>query len=412
MNEQMNLSRRGFLALGAGAALTSVMSSQAQTVVTPAPVFTRKIKIGLVGCGRRGSMIADLLKAHGGYDLVAVADYFQAPVDTVGAKHNVDPKRRFTGLSAYKRLLESGVDAMVIKSPPYFHAEQAAAAVDAGVHVYCAKPVAVDVPGCQTIAASGKKATDKKLCFLVDFQTRAMDVFIEAVRRIHAGDMGTLTFGEGIYHADCPFSQYFDEMVKSPNDPEVRLRAWGLDRALSGDIITEQNIHTLDVMNWVMQQPPVSATGTGALSARPKIGTCFDHFTCLFDYGQGAGVTFSSKQFNGYDTRPSGIHLRMFGSQGVLEAEYGGQVLIRGEKFYKGGKTPGIYKEGAATNIATFYRSIVEGHFENPTVAPSVQSNLVTILGRTAAYRGTAVTWNQLVQNTDRLVPDLKGLKD
>ena len=414
MNDGMNLSRRDFLMLGGGAALTVAVAGQAQPVAATAPVpeITRKIKLGLIGCGGRGGWLADLFIKHGGYELVATADYFQSQADRVGEKHNVPADHRFSGLSAYKRLLASGVEAVAVISPPYFHPEQAAAAVDAGVHVYCAKPVAVDVPGCQSIAKSGKQATAKKLCFLVDFQTRVTEFFIEALRRVHAGDIGTIAYGEGIYHAECPFSQYFDALTKNPRDPETRLRGWGLDRALSGDMITEQNIHTLDVMNWVMQQPPLAATATGALTARPKIGTCFDHFTCLFDYGNGTGVTFSSRQFNGYGTVPQGIKLRMFGSQGVLETDYGGQVMIRGEKFYKGGKSPGIYQEGAQANIAAFYRNVIEGHCENPTVEPSVPSNLITILGRTAAYRGEAVTWKKLIKSSERLKADLKGLKD
>jgi hypothetical protein len=160
-----------------------------------------------------------------------------------------------------------------------------------------------------------------------------------------------------------------------------------------------------------MGRPPVSASAIGALTARRQIGDCFDHYTCLFDYGQGAGATFNSRQFEGYDSTPAGIRTRVFGSKGVLEAEYGGQVMIRGENYFKGGKTSGIYRDGPTANIATFYRNIVEGHFENSTVAPSVQSNLVTLLARTAAYRGETYTWDKLLKNTDRMEPNLKGLK-
>ena len=102
----------------------------------------------------------------------------------------------------------------------------------------------------------------------------------------------------------------------------------------------------------------------------------------------------------------------MFGSKGILETEYGGAVLLRGESYYNGGKTPEIYESGAVANIAEFHRAITEGDFRNPTVAPSVQSNLVTILGRKSAYENRFVTWAELVKDGERLVPDLKGLKD
>ena len=101
----------------------------------------------------------------------------------------------------------------------------------------------------------------------------------------------------------------------------------------------------------------------------------------------------------------------MFGSKGVLETEYGGQVIIRGENFYRGGRSPGIYKDGAVTNIATFHKSIIEGKFDNPTVAESVRSNLLTILGRTAAYEKRKVTWKEIIDSKKKLDANLKGLK-
>ena len=143
--------------------------------------------LGIIGCGGRGSWIADLFQKHGGYNIVALADYFPDRVEALGDKLGVPPARRFTGLSAYRRLLEQKLDAVAIESPPFFHPTQAADAVAAGKHVYLAKPVAVDVPGCMTIEQSAAKATANQPCFLVDFQTRANEPFIEAMRRVHDG---------------------------------------------------------------------------------------------------------------------------------------------------------------------------------------------------------------------------------
>jgi predicted dehydrogenase len=420
MNEQTSYSRRGFLGTtiaGAAAAsmfgaLESGTAQDAAPAGSPPVEITRKIKLGVIGLGGRGAWITNLFREHGGYEIHAVADYFVDRAKAAGARFGVDAARQFTGLSGYKRLLDSGIEAVAIESPPYFHPEQAAAAVDAGKHVYTAKPVAVDVPGCNTIEASGKKAREKKLVFLVDFQTRADPFFIEALRRVHAGDLGKIAFAEGTYHADSPFAHWYDALQNNPRDPETRLRAWGLDKVLSGDIITEQNIHTLDVVSWLFDAPPLSAAGSCALTARPKIGTCADHFTCHFQFPQHVGVTFSSRQFNGYGTRPEGIRVRAFGQKGVLETEYGGNVLIRGDKFYRGGKSPAIYEEGARANIAAYYANIMHGNVENTTVPASVRSNLVTILGRTAAYRGTLVTWDDLLAANERTEADLKGLKE
>jgi predicted dehydrogenase len=364
-----------------------------------------KIRLGMIGCGGRGKWIANLFQEHGGYEIVASADYFQDRADTFGEKFSVNLAHRYATLSCYRRLLEQNVDAVAIESPPYFHPEQAAAAVDAGCHVYLAKPIAVDVPGCHLIAESGAKAAAKKLCFLIDFQTRANEFYCEAIKRVHAGALGRFAFGQSSYHAGCPWKYHTDD----PDSPETHLRNWGHDKILSGDIITEQNIHTLDVASWIMNQPPVHAVGTGGRKVR-SVGTCWDNFTVLFEYPDKVGVTFSSRQFKGHGS-PGGIKNRMFGSEGVLETKYGGTVIIRGENFYRGGETAEIYKQGAVNNIATFYDSITAGHFHNPTVAPSVRSNLVTILGRTAAYTGEKVYWNRLIKSTEKLQADLRGLK-
>jgi len=402
------VSRRQFMSRAGAAALSLTILPPKLVRGTQA---NSRIKLGVIGLGGRGGWIAGLFQKHGGYDLVAGADYFRDRVDAFGAKFSIPSSRLFAGLSGYKRLLESGVEAVAIETPPYFHPEQAAAAVAAGVHVYLAKPAAVDVPACRLISDSGKKATAKKLEFLIDFQTRNHPLFIEAVQRVHQGDIGELVFGEAVYHADCPFEQWYDLVTKDAANPESWMRAWGLDRALSGDMITEQDIHTLDVMNWVMQVPPLYAIGSGGLKARPNIGTCWDHFTVYYQYPKGIAVEFSGRQFNGYGTS-EGIKNRMFGSKGVLETEYGGNVLIRGEKFYRGGKTAEIYESGAVNNIAAFHENIADGEFANPTVAPSVQSNLITILGRKSAYENRLVTWQELLTDEERLVPNLKGLKD
>lgn len=421
------IDRRGFLAQ-AGAVLAGAsvvkparaaaggpgagLSLQERTpLAAPLAPAGPRIKLGLIGCGGRGTWIAGLFKQHGGYEIAAAADYFPDRLAEFGPKFGLPSDRLFSGLSGYKRLLQSGVDAVAIESPPYFHPGQASAAVDAGVHVYLAKPAAVDAPGSRSIAASGRKATEKKRAFLVDFQTRTNAFYREALDRVHRGELGDIVFAEAVYHADCPFEEHYELLTARPNDTETKLRAWGLDRALSGDMITEQDIHALDVASWVMGVPPLSAIGTGGIKARPKIGSCWDHFVVQYAYPAGVAVQFSGRQFKGHGTA-EGIKNRVFGSKGVLETTYGGQVLIRGEHFYRGGDTSAIYKEGAEANIAEFHRQIREGDFRNPTVEPSVVSNLVTVLGRKAAIEGRVVTWAEIEKDDERLMPDLKGLKD
>ena len=400
------LNRRDFVR-SAGAAAFGFAVMQPQAARTYAA--HSKVKLGLIGCGGRGTWIAKLFREHGGYDVAACADYFSDRVNNAGDQLDVPSANRYTGLNGYRKLLDD-VDAVAIESPPYFHPEQAAAAVDAGKHTYVAKPIAVDVPGCHSIGTSGKRASQKKQCFLVDFQTRADPFYMEALKRTHDGALGQIAFGEAIYHAGDPFKRMYDAWRADSAGAESRLRAWGLDRVLSGDIITEQNIHTLDVMSWIMDREPISATGTGGRIFR-SVGTCFDHFALVFEYPGKVGITFSSRQSEGHGTQPAGIRNRMFGTQGVLETAYGGQVIIRGENFYRGGKSPGIYKDGAVANIAQFHKDILAGNYENPTVEPSVRSNLVTILGRTAAYTGETILWEDMVKSDEKLDANLEGLK-
>jgi len=396
-----SVNRRKFMA---GAAALSF------TVIKPELVrgtaANSKIRLGLVGCGGRGAWIAKLFNANGNYEIVAAADYFQDRVDAFGEneEHKVPKARRFTGLSCHKKMLAEKLDAVAIITPPYFHPQEASDAVEAGMHVYIAKPIAVDVPGCHSIAASAKDATAKKLCFLVDFQTRANAFYIEAIKRVHNGDIGELCFGESSYITGRLATK------APPGTPEARLRNWVFDKALSGDIITEQNIHTLDVASWIMNTTPICASGTGGRKSRTDVGDCWDHFSLSFVYPNNVGVTFMSKQYKSYGS-PGGIRNRMFGTKGTLEAQYGGEVLVRGEKFYRGGKTPQIYQEGAVNNIATFHKNITGGNFDNPTVPASVRSNLVTILGRTAAYSGQRIYWDKLIKSTEKIDGRLKGLK-
>ena len=398
------ITRRRFIA-GTGASVLAF------TVLKPGLVggaeANSKIDIGLIGCGGRGKWIADLFQKNGGYNFVAVADYFQDHADEAGVKFNVPAARRFTGLSAYRKLLEQKLDAVVIETPPYFHPEQAAAGIDAGKHVYLAKPIAVDVPGCQSVAESGKKATAKRLCFLVDFQTRANKLYQDAVKAVHDGEIGKIVSAEANYQCGLAFENLDALLRKDPKNPEVRLRAWCVDRILSGDIITEQNIHALDVASWMIDAEPVRAYGTGGRK-REFIGDCWDHFSVIFYYPNDLVVSFNSHQSGqGYDD----IMCRVYGLKGTADTHYFGNVTVKAQEFHLDGKMGSLYTEGAETNIATFHDNILKGDYGNSTVAPSVRSNLTTILGRMAAYKNSVVTWDEMMRRNEKFAHDLKGLK-
>jgi myo-inositol 2-dehydrogenase / D-chiro-inositol 1-dehydrogenase len=403
-SDTASMTRRSFIA-GTGASVLAFTALKPELV--GGAEANSKIDIGLIGCGGRGKWIADLFRKNGGYNFVAVADYFQDHADEAGAKFNVPAARRFTGLSGYRRLLEQKLDAVVIETPPYFHPEQAAAGIDAGKHVYLAKPIAVDVPGCLTVAESGKKATAKKLCFLVDFQTRANKLYQQAVKAVHDGEIGKIVSAEANYQTGLVFENLDQQLRKDPKNPELRLRAWGVDRLLSGDIITEQNIHALDVASWMLDVEPVRAYGTGGRK-RDYVGDCWDHFAVIFYYPNDLVVSFNSHQSGqGYDD----IMCRVYGLKGTADTHYFGNVTVKAQEFHLDGKMGNLYTEGAETNIATFHDNIVKGDCANLTVPASVRSNLTTILGRTAAYKNGVVTWDEMMRRKEKFTPDLKGLK-
>jgi predicted dehydrogenase len=392
------MARREFLA---GAAATAAF-----TIVKPSLVrgsaANSKVELGLIGCGGRGGWIANLFRKHGGYQIVACGDYFQDRVDGIGKTLGVEAARRYTGLSNHDKLLAGKLDAVAIESPPYFHPLQAAAAVEAGKHVFVAKPIAVDVPGCLTLGEAGRKATARKLVFVVDFQTRASAIYQEAVKRVHNGDIGRIVNGVACYYCGFMFGK------DRPKDAEGRLRRWCLDQVLSGDIIVEQNIHALDVASWIMDAEPLSAVGTGGRKLRTGEGVIYDHFNLVYEYPDGLAISFTSRQFG---KGPDDIGCWVFGSRGTIDTHYFGDVKIHGDAPYPGGRMGNLFTDGAVNNIATFHKSITEGRCDNPTVAASVRSNLTCVLGRIAAYTGRKVTWAEMMKANEKLEADLKGLK-
>jgi predicted dehydrogenase len=390
--------RRDFLA-GATAAA-------AVTIVRPSAVrgsqANSTLELGLIGCGGRGRWIADLFAKHGGFRWAACADYFQERVDAVGEKHQVGPAARFTRLSGYQRLLERKLDAVVIETPPYFHPQQAAAAVAAGKHVFVAKPVAVDVPGCLSIAESGQKAAQKKLVLLVDFQTRANDTFRETARRIQAGQLGPIVCAEARY----PWAGGGRGVTH--RDAEDRLRHWYTIKEISGDFIVEQSIHALDIVTWFLDAAPLRAVGTGGKTVRLQ-ADIWDHFSVIYWFPKNVVLSFFCVQ--SIPGVRDEISCRVFGGEGVAYGDYFGEVWIRGKTPFEGAAMQGLYTSGTMTNIADFHRAVTEGDCTNPTVAPSVRSNLTAVLGRSAGYKGQVVTWDELLRSGERWEPDLSGLK-
>ena len=390
--------RRAFLA--------SAATATAITVLKPSLVFGAEantvLDIGLIGCGGRGSWIAKLFADSGKYRLVACADYFQDKADAVGEKYKIEPSRRYTGLSGYKRLLEGKLDAVVIETPPYFHPIHAAAAVDAGKHVYLAKPIAVDTPGCQTIAAAGQRATARKQVFLVDFQTRADAQFRDAVGQVHKGAIGSLVMAEAWY----PWSG--GGRGGPAATPEEQLRSWYYVLPLSGDFIVEQSIHSLDLATWIINADPLYARGTGGHKVRPA-NSIYDHFAVTYGFPNDLVLSFTCIQ--SIPMVKDEIRARVFGAGGFIDADYFSGVVLRGPETAVRASVGDLYTSGTVVNINEFRDAIIKGDCSNLTVAPSVRSNLTAILGREAAYRRQELTLAALLKEGKKLEPNLAGLK-
>lgn len=375
-------------------------------ILEPKTVFgtqaNSSIEFGLIGCGGRGTWIGGSFQEFAGARLVAMADVLPDRMESAGRRIGATPAtRRYKGLMGYRELVDSRLDVVVIESPPYCHPEQAAAAIQAGKHVYMAKPVAVDVAGCQSIIASGEKAKGK-LSFFVDFQFRARQVFRELAGRVHGGAIGRPVMGHVYYHTGRL------RRKDQPGDtPAVaRLRNWVFDKALSGDIIVEQNVHALDAGDWLLNARPVRAYGTGGRKARVDVGDCWDHFVVTYWYPEDVKVDFSSTQcIKGYND----ICARVYGTEGTAEMHYGGLSAITGSQPWKGAEKDDTGRRGTIDNITNFVTEVRAGRLVN-NAEEAAQSTLTAVLGRMAAYGQRIVTWDEMMRSNAKLDYRLEGL--
>jgi predicted dehydrogenase len=292
-------------------------------------------------------------------------------------------------------MVASKLDAVVLESPPYARPDQAAAAVAAGRHLYMAKPVAVDVWGCQSISSTGKKAAAKKLSFFTDFQYRGRDAFRECVARIRQGDIGTPVMAHVYYHTGR-----LNPKNKPGESAEIsRLRNWVFDKALSGDIIVEQNIHALDAGVWMLDAAPLSANGTGGRKVRTDVGDCWDNFVVTYWFPGDVKMDFSSTQcITGFND----ICARLYGSEGTAEMHYYTSAWITGKKPWTGPEKADTGRGGTIENIKGFVDALRAGKILNNT-EDVVRSNLTAVLGRTAAYRQQHITWNDLLRSNEKV---------
>jgi len=409
MNIENHLSRRKFLGTtlataAVGGLIHTLQGQTSDTKPATPPVFDRKIKIGLIGCGGRGAWLGGLFKQHGGFELHATADYFQPMADKAGDALGVDKSRRFSGLSAYKRLIDSGVEAVIIVNIPHFHALHARAAIEAGRHVYAAKPVAIDVPNALHVLSTGQLATEKKLVHLVDYQIPTNPVNIEIVKRIHEGALGHLTHVESMGYASGwsdPADRNHENLLHSGN--------WLTTTALSGDFIVEYSIHSIDAVLWAVGKRPVKAIGRTRRCRPNPQGDGNDIYNVTYEFEDGLVWTHRCQAL--HNTQDDIILCEVYGDEAYALINYYGKSFLRGgHKQYGGGAIASLYDEGAIRNIATFYQNVVSGNCENSTVKKAVDDALTGILGREASCRRIELTMDDLIKENRTLEFDLTGL--
>ncbi|MBN2138396.1 MAG: Gfo/Idh/MocA family oxidoreductase [Sedimentisphaerales bacterium] len=398
-----DLNRREFLAgAAAGAAFTVIQPERLRGTEA-----NSKIEVGCVGLGGRGRLIAGMLKDHPDYQITAVADYFPQVAASAGETCGVAEDRRFSGLLGCKRLIESKVDAVFLETPPCFFPQHAAAAVEAGCHVYMAKPVAVDVPGCRSIAQSAKKATAKSRVFLVDFQVPTHPFNIETVKRCKEGLIGKIGLLSSIY---C------DEAFADPPKTETiesRLQGliWVNDIAIGGGMLVNAGIHAIDAALWLAGDRPISAMGSSATAKPEPHGDTKDVYSITYRFADGLILNHRGEHLR--NTHGFACSCTAYGQDGYAEINYEGNAGIRGNKGgYKGGTIAGLYEQGIRTNLDILRDNITEGRFDNPTAAGAVNSTLTTILGRQAAAKNALVMWDDLIAANEKIEVDLTGLKE
>lgn len=403
MDPSQKLGRRHFLQATAGGALLSAAAA-AQS--------SRPVRFGLIGCGGRGRYLSRLLVESGRAQLVALADLFEDRV--TAAKQQFDPllqkrslasveaARLYQGPDAFQRLASSDVDAVVIAITPYFYPQVLEQVVPLGKHIYSEKPVATDVAGCLKVMDLAHRINGR-YTFHVGFQLPYNPALKELVRRVHAGAIGNIVTAEAyFYYGGSP-------RVRPANMSyeQARVRLWGGDRILSGDIIVEQNVHTIDKLNWVLQAHPVAAVATGGRKARADFGNVWDHYNAIIQYPGDIIVSFRSTQFlKGWND----VGERFFGTKGVSESHYQGPVRIYGDEAWDSGVTD-IRSEAEQHKIRAFLDDIQTGKFRNEALR-GAESTLSAILVRTAAYQGRQVTWDALLSSNESWDPhiDLKRI--
>jgi len=412
-NESSNSSRRDFLKVAAGAAAslavlpgcassTSSTSAAASKWSTGAYVAgSDHIRIGIVGCGGRGTgAVGDCCKASPAVQVVAMGDVFKDRLDTsrknlahLGEQLKVTDDHCFVGLDAYKKVLASDIDLVLLTTPPAFRPMHFKAAIEAGKHVFFEKPVAVDATGVRSVIEMSEVAQKKGLGVMAGTCFRHHTVHRESIAQIHEGKIGRIISGNSYYNVGGLWSK-----PRQPGwtDLEWQLRNWLYFTWLSGDHIVEQNVHRLDIQNWVMQSTPLKAYGMGGRQVRidPAYGNVFDHFAVEYEYPGGVRIVNECRQIDGTDSRITEYY---YGTKGMIEPSAGPLPIDKKNKL-----------EPLGAAYVREHKDLIDSiHAGKPANEGRqvAESTLTAIMGRMSAYTGKVITWEQAMNSKLDLMP-------
>jgi myo-inositol 2-dehydrogenase/D-chiro-inositol 1-dehydrogenase len=372
------------------------------------------LKVGLIGCGGRGTGAADnVLDSSENVQIIALADMFpdrlqkcrlqvQSKKDDAGRPHpgvKIQDDFCFTGFDAYRKILETGIDYVMLAQPPGFRPIHFAAAVDAGKHIFFEKPVAVDPVGVRKVIEYGEKAKEKKLGIVPGTQSRHTPRIMETVKRIHDGAIGEVVSGRINFN-----TQYLWNFPRREgmSDMEWQIRNWYYFDWLSGDHIVEQHVHQHDVTDWVLQAHPVRATAVGGRQMRTEelFGNIFDHFQVDYEYPNGVHVMSMCRQ---WDKTPGEVGATFIGTKGAAYVMGPKSGTITGQNAWKF-EPQGKEINGQVLEHRDLIASIRAGKPLNEA-RRIAETSLTSILGREAAYTGKVVAYADLMRSELDLSP-------
>ena len=412
MNSSPSSSRRDFLRTGSAAA---TIAFAAPAILVNERAFaqnTDTLKIGLVGCGGRGSgAAANALTADSNLVITAVGDAFPEPIpgtlkgltEQFGNRVQVPPEKQFVGLDAYQKVIDSGIDVVLLATPPGFRPTHFRYAVEKGRHIFCEKPMATDAPGIRHVMESVRMSKEKKLnvvagyCWRYDLPRQAF------YKEIHDGGLGEVVSAYGTYLTGPvkPMPPAHTRPAGLP-DLEWQMRNWMNFAWLGGDGIVEQCIHTVDKVLWTFKDvAPVKCTANGGRMHPNGEGNIYDHVTVVYEWANGARGVVAQRQIAGCYNDNSDY---VFGSTGKGWSGGWGVPLIKsGDQMkwsYRGEKKIDMY----VIEHQVLYQSIREGRVHNDGDRMA-QSTLAGLMGRMAGYTGQEVTWEQALGSKQDTMP-------